>query len=154
MSANWASDAAAQLRKRAADTERREALLLEQRKLREEQGPGLWGLLQQAVADRCLELNKEYGQPILFFKSVKTDEFQVKFEFDGKVSTLTARFTVTTATDALKWNYAGHAASQRAHDGSYMLSPINGVVTLSQTGTQARELKDIAEEMLTELLKG
>jgi hypothetical protein len=35
-----------------------------------------------------------------------------------------------------------------------MLSPINGVVTLSQTGTQARELKDIAEEMLTELLKG
>jgi len=154
MSANWASDAAAQLRKRAADTERREALLLEQRKLREEQGPGLWGLLQQAVADRCLELNKEYGQPVLFFKSLKAEEFSVKFQFDGKISTLVGRFTVTTANDALKWLYEGYAASQGAHNDSCMLRPVDGVVAFSRTGVEARALGEIAEEMMTGLIKG
>jgi hypothetical protein len=154
MSGNWASHAAAELRRRAADTQRREAVLLEQRKLREEQGPGLWGLLQQEVADLCLKLNEEYGKPVLFFKPGNVEEFQVKLEFDGKVSTLTARFAVTTANDALKWTYGGNAAAQRAQHGSCMLYPINGVMVFSKTGTEARGPTDIAEEMINGLLKG
>ncbi len=84
MAENWHLDVAVRLRKRAADTQRREELLLEERKLREEQGPGLWGLLQQEIADLCVKLNREYGKTVLFFKSVRAEEFHVKFEFDGK----------------------------------------------------------------------
>jgi hypothetical protein len=150
MSENWGSVAAQKLRKRLEAKQRDGALLLENRRLLEEQGPGLWQQVRQNVKKMCDQLNADYGEQVVTIQDGRTDELNVQLRFAGTTSELRATFDTSTSTEALKWTYAGLAARSTS-SGKYFLHNTNGVVVL-QSGTVPSTTELVARQMLDGLL--
>ena len=153
MSDNWAAEKARMLHKRTEDASQREAVLLENRRLIDEQAPALWEELRRQIESRCESLNREFRSRIVFVMATPNDELDVEFRHDGKVSRLHAAFKITTGADALKWSYSGSAQAQGAHSDSYQVYPNReGIVAFCRAASSTSP-EDIAQDMIEGLLK-
>ncbi len=127
MSGTWGEDAAEKMRKREQHIEVQNKVLLEKRKLLEEQGPGLWQEVRNQVKKLCAELNSCYGKEIATIRVGQTRELHIELYASGTMSELNASFEPSSSSEALQWSYSGPAA-RIARGGKYYLYVDNGSV--------------------------
>lgn len=157
MSSKWAADAAERLRQRQQIKQQQDALMLEQRKLRTEQGPNLWAEVCEFVKQRCIELNANYGSVIVRVKDVKLGELDARFELNGVVVDLHSTFEPSSSQKALNWSYSNIVKGAKAGKNSDVggscsldVSPSGRVVF--HDGDNQRTPESIAQEMLNGLI--
>jgi hypothetical protein len=152
MSESWAFEAAERLRKRVAKIEVKEKVLLEKRNLLEEQGPNLWMGLCEAVKQKCLDLNRDYGSVVVRVKDTVSNQLSVRFELEGTITDLTINFHVTSSERALSWGYSSVSGGQYPQGGLCSLFvDLNGRVGFMQTHL-SRTPENLAENMLSGLI--
>jgi hypothetical protein len=148
---DWSRGAANKLRERVQREDNESAILVEKRKLLDEQGPGLWQQICEDVKKLCKELNADYGQDIAVVEACSVRDLKVELRHAGNMSELKANFTTSTSPDALKWSYAGPAA-RMGRGGQYSLYVDAGRVSF-QNSVKASTPESIAKEMLDGLLQ-
>ncbi|WP_058185993.1 hypothetical protein [Terracidiphilus gabretensis] len=151
MSAKWGAEAADKLRKRVKDKEMRDHVLLENRKLLQEQGPNLWVYVCESVKQKCLELNENYRSVIVRVKDIALNQLDVRFELDGVATDLKVTFEPTSSQKALTWEYSGNA-EKNTKNGSCPLFINQAGQVCFQQALLVRTPESLAEEMLNGLI--
>lgn len=151
MSASWGADRAAQLRKRLADKKADQKVVLENRRLLEEQGPALWMMLTEIVKDMVKDVNANYGSVIIRVKDVIANQLEVRLEFDNRVTDLKVTFSPTTGPNALQWEFCGDVGRHVKGDSCPLHIQPDGRVVFQQA-KMIREPESLAKEMLDNLI--
>ncbi len=151
MSSNWAADAAERLRKSQETKRQQDAVMLERRQLLKEQGPNLWIQVREFLKTKVLEFNKNYGQMVLRAMDTKEGEFDVKFQLEGTVSEMRARFEATSSQQALTWTYSG-AINRDQKAGSCSLHVHHPATVVFQDDVGPLTPEAVADKMLDGLI--
>lgn len=151
MALDWGQKAAERLRSRTINKKRDDDILSEKRRLLQEQSPALWIALCERVKKSAISLNENYRMVIMRVKDVVANRLEVRFEFEGRVTDLTAEFSATTSPDALKWRYSGDVGAHVTDGSCALFVKPDGKVVFQQT-LIARAPESLADEMLDGLL--
>lgn len=155
MSEDWSKEAAKRLRERSALERQQQSLVLQEEKIRGEQGPYLWAEVQKKVKDMCEGLNREYGEIIMECEAARSDELKVRIRVtNGGYRELYAAFAPTSAPNALRWSISDPRASHTL-GAEYRLERDGGKIVFLATNSVPQIVQSpdaIAEAMLNALL--
>jgi hypothetical protein len=150
MPSDWARQKAQSMRDRQKSEDQAARVLLENRRILQEQAPGLWEKVFINVQNLISALNAECKSQAIEYVNVSTSEFRAILKIHDAPKTLTARFTPNSSNSALKWEYVG-GKPRTGGACSLWVSP-RGELFL-RDGATVTTPEEIAERMLNGLLE-
>ena len=151
MPEGWSQEAARKLKQRTERITESQAVLLEKRKLIEEQGPALWRLVREKVKQMCADLNAEYGEQVVTFGIGQSSQISILFRHIGVSRQLKAECDISTAPDALQWYYLAEEMDGDPRRQTYAFHVAEGK-TIFQSGLVPSTPDSIARQMMDGLL--
>jgi hypothetical protein len=150
MPTDWEAKAAKYLRERSQNIQLEKETRRENRRLIDEQAPGLCSQIREFIKQKISALNRNYGKQVARVVDV-VDKTDVWLEHDGTTVQLTAKFEYTTAHDAISWSYTGNVAEGVGGGSCSFYIGNNSTVFLRQ-GNETKTPESLADEMLDGLL--
>lgn len=145
---DWAEERARSVKARLNREQGKIAGWIENRKLIEEQGPGLWRELRTHLESLVHELNRALGPNALLIVGKEPSEMDIRFTVHDPAHQLLVWFEATTAQDALRWTYpGGKGADQKCR----LVPNAAGVLCFWSNGYTSNP-ETIAKSMLDGLL--
>lgn len=114
---DWANEKARIVNAQLDAEQRKVAGWIENRKLIEEQGPGLWKELRSHLSSAVDDLNSAFGKDAFVMVGTDPNEMDVRFTVRAPALQLLVSFEASTAHNALRCSYPGG----KAKDHSYRL---------------------------------
>jgi len=108
MASDWSKRVALEIKQSRLGAQRNSDVLLERRRLFEEQGPTRWREVCNAVQVSISEVNAELTAPVFTYQNLSTTSFSVTRYGKALGDKLTADFTVNSSI-ALFWKYEGRS---------------------------------------------
>lgn len=152
---DWAKEKVRTVNARLAGEQEKISGWVENRKLIEEQGPGLWEQLRHHLSTLIDDFNVEFGKEALLKEALlivgkDLDRIDVRFAESHPSTQLLVWFTASTALDSLHWDYPG----SKIQGQKYRLSADASGVLSFQSGAYSSNPESIAKSMLDGLFRG
>jgi hypothetical protein len=153
MSEDWGIKAAKRLQDQAEGKRQEDALVLQERLIREEQGVALWNAVRQFVKDKCDQMNTELRSSSAVLAIGQSSELKVRLTplGGGTPRDLQAKFKPTSGPDALTWSTSGHRVNPQ-QKGQYEIAIERGKAIFRTNLIHSDGPEEIAEKMLDALL--
>jgi hypothetical protein len=147
---DWAKEKVRIVNARLAGEQEKISGWVENRKLIEEQGPGLWEQLRRQLSALIADFNTEYGKDALLIVGKDPNKIDLRFTESQPSGQLLVWFSASTALDALHWDYPGSNAQGQ----EYRLSADASGVLSFRSGAYSSSPESIAKSMLDGLFRG
>ena len=148
---DWSKGIAAGLREKREQARQESQALTERRKLREDKAPMLWMMLCESIKSECIQIDGEMGEDVLRANDSQDGKIIVRFTMDGRSRTLTIKFIVSSAENALTWDVP--RGTSGGSSGAYSLSVSGENVFLESATLGHQTPQEISHLMLEQLLK-
>lgn len=146
---DWAKEKVRIINTRLAGEREKISGWVENRKLIEEQGHGLWEHLRQQLSALIAEFNAEFGKEALLIVGKDLNKLDIRFTESNPSAQLLVWFEATTAQNALHWRYPGGKSSGE----DFRLSADASGVLSFRSGAYSSSPESIAKSMLDGLLR-